>query len=228
MFLFVYIIYLMYICELIKSKFMDYKNYIQYHNAKAIDKNGLIGVCRLWGYKNIFKFGNEKFETIGWIEYPLTAFETGDLIQITNDEFYKEFEKRNVYSDETDRTKRYGVIHDSFLKIGLERTNQPYWSRDFCVAFATTYANMKIMEECKSRFNTIDKNEILSKYIIDFRELYLKHHISFDRCTYTDKLEEIDNGNISIEDVLLQIEEFKKIPIEWYSEIESEMDDFLK
>jgi hypothetical protein len=34
---------------------LDYKDYIQYHDAKAIDKDGLIGVCLLWGYKNVFQ-----------------------------------------------------------------------------------------------------------------------------------------------------------------------------
>lgn len=227
MFLFVYIIYLMYICKLIKSKFMDYKNYIQYHDTKAIDKDGLIGVCLLWGYKNVFKFGNEKCEKVGFIEYPLTAFETGDLIQITSDKFHEEYKKRNVYSDETERTRSYGIIHDSILAVAFERTKQYYWSKDFCVAFASNYANMLVFEDCKKKFNSTDQKYLLSNFNYEYREIYLKHHLN-DPCAYMDKIEELMEDNLTLDDVYLQIEEFKKLPLEWRTQIESELDDFLK
>lgn len=208
---------------------MDYKNYIQYHNTKAIDKNGLIGICMLWGYKNIIRFGNEKFQSVGWIDYPLTAFETGDLILITNDEFNSEYKKRNVYSDDNERTKSYGVIHDSLLAAIFDgRTTQPFWSRDFCISFASTYANLKVIEDCQNKFNSIDKDFLTKNHKDEFKKIVLKHHLNFDACTYTDKLDEIDEGKISFDDVMLQIEEFKKMPIEWRSSIKSELDDLLK
>lgn len=206
----------------------DYKDYIQYHRAKAIDKDGLIGICLLWGYKNVFRFGNEKCETLGFIEYPLTAFETGDLVQLTSEQYDVEYKKRNVYTDDTERTKRYGVIHDSILKVALEiMTKQYYWSKDFCVAFSSNYANMLAIEDCKTKFNSIDKKYLSENFKSEFKEIVLKHHLSLND-SYSDKMDEIMNGDLTLDDVYLQIEEFKKLPPEWRCNIKSELNDFLK
>lgn len=140
--------------------------------------------------KMFFKFGNENCQTVGFIEYPLTAFETGDLVQITSEKFHEEYKKRNIRTDDTERTKSYGVIHDSIVTVALERTKQYYWSKDFCVTFASDYANMLVFEDCKKKFNSTDQKYLLDNFKSEFREIYLKHHLS-DPCAYMDKVEEI-------------------------------------
>lgn len=205
-------------------------NVEKYHRQFAINKDNLLGRCYLWGWKGVFNFGSENYTKTGFIEYPLDAFETGELKQITRQEFDDIYKERNITSGEPgSRTHSYGHIHDDIMEAVFEDPGkQSYWSKDFCVSYASMCVNDEMLKDFRETFNTTDREELKRFPKEEIKKIFLKYHLS-DGCTYEKVLDSIMDGNISVEDAKDKVEYFKKnMPAEYWTLIGEEINSMLK
>jgi hypothetical protein len=202
----------------------------KYHRKHVLTKDNKIGICYLWEWKGVFLYAGEGI-SIGYIEYPLTAFDINDLIEINIDKFNDLYNKRNIMFTgiPNSRVYQYGLIHDQILNATHEVYNgiQTYWSKSFCVSYSSMVANEKVFDDCIKIFGNFDINYLLKNHNDKYKRIICKHKLNNDNI-YSLTMDDIMDGKLNIDEVKNNTKHLiKKLPSELHSIYGEEMNYYL-
>lgn len=178
-------------------------NKLEYHLKYALKDNN-IGIINYWAFKDKYLFLNyekgiiEKLKNIKEVEI------------ISSNKFDKLYDERNIHEG-NEREQQYGKVHEAWLEIWTEGTTKKSgkWTMEFCREIAMTKATIEFQKAL------IKIGVFRHKDLNTSHQSLAKNYLFGNGCTYMDYCDKMMEEELSENDILDIIKEYKQMPPDW-------------